>query len=87
VLRKLLLIWATDRIARLAHPFVQTYVDMYHKDDGDDPGSGNPEYDRRSTIAGQAEVAANRDHATLEVIAQRRMGFTLPRRATVERED
>jgi hypothetical protein len=79
VLRKLLLIWATDRVARLAHPFVQTYVDMYHDHGEDDAGSGRPGYDHRSTIAGQFEAAANRDHDTLEVIAARRMGFTLPR--------
>lgn len=82
MLRKLLLIWATDRIARIAHPFVQTYVDMYHGDDGDEPDSGKPGYDPRSTIASHAEVAANTDHATLEVIAQRRMGFTSARRAS-----
>jgi hypothetical protein len=87
MLRKLLLIWATDRIARIAHPFVQTYVDMYHAPDEDPADSGNPEYDRRSTIAGQFEAAANRDHDTLEVIAQRRMGFTSPRRANAERPD
>lgn len=82
MLRKLLLIWATDRVARLAHPFVQTYVDMYHKGDEDETDSGKLVYDPRSTIAGQAEVAANRDHDTLEVIAQRRMGFTSQGRAS-----
>ena len=87
MLRKLLLIWATDRIARLAHPFVQTYVDMYHTPDEDAADSGTVRYDPRSTIAGQAEVAANRDHDTLEVIAQRRMGFTSARRANDERPD
>ena len=81
MLRKLLLIWATDRIARIAHPFVQTYVDMYHKDDEDEAGSVKPGYDPSSTIAGQFEVAANRDHDTLEVIGKRRMGFTSQRRA------
>lgn len=86
MLRKLLLIWLTDRVARLAHPFIQTYVDMYHTPDEEDAGSGKPGYDPRSTIAGQHEVAANRDHDTLEVIAQRRMGFTSARRAS-ERPD
>jgi hypothetical protein len=87
MLRKLLLIWATDRIARIAHPFVQTYVDMYHTPDEDAADSGRPGYDPGSTIAGQAEIAVNRDHGTLEIIAQRRMGFTLPRRANAERPD
>jgi hypothetical protein len=82
VLRKLLLIWLTDRAARIAHPFVQTYVDMYHKGDEDETDSGRQGYDPRSTVAGQAEIAVNRDHDTLEVIAQRRMGFTSPRRAS-----
>ena len=86
MLRKLLLIWATDRVARLAHPFVQTYVDMYHRGDDEETDSGKLVYDPRSTIAGQAEVAANRDHDTLEVIAQQRMGFTSARRADAPRD-
>lgn len=79
MLRKLLLIWVTDRIARAAHPFVQTYVDMYHTPDEEAADSGKPGYDPRSTIAGQFEVAANRDHDSLEFIAKRRMGFTSQR--------
>lgn len=81
MLRKLLVLWAADRLARAAHPFVQAYVDIYHTPDEGPADSGNPEYDRRSTIAGQFEAAVNRDHDTLEIIARRNMGFTSARRA------
>lgn len=81
MLRKLLVLWAADRIARAIHPIVDAYESIYRTPDEDGPDSGTVRYDPRSTIAGQAEVAANRDHGTLEVIAQRRMGFTSQRRA------
>lgn len=71
-----------DLAARAIHPVVEAYAARYHTRAEGETDSGNPEYDRRSTIAGQFEVAANRDHDSLEVIAKRRMGFTSSGRAT-----
>lgn len=76
MLRRLLGIWAADLAARAIHPVVEAYAARYHDAGEDEQDSGSPGYDRRSTIAGQFEVAVNNDHDTLEVIARRRMGFT-----------
>lgn len=57
-------------------PVVEAFVELYADDEEPPAADVKPGYDPRSTIAGQAEVAANRDHDTLEVIAKRRMGFT-----------
>lgn len=75
MLRRMLVIWVADLAARVVHPVVEAYAIRYHDAGEDEVDSGNA-YDRRSTIAGQFEVAANNDHDSLEVIARRRMGFT-----------
>lgn len=73
MLRKLLVALAADRIARMIHPVIVAYVARYHDDDETGSDSGTLRYDPRSSVAGQAEIAANRDHDTPEVWA---FGFT-----------
>lgn len=76
MLRSLARIAARATARYVVMPVVEAFVELY-ADDGEPEAAGvKPGYDPRSTIAGQAEVAANRDHDTLEVIAKRRMGFT-----------
>jgi hypothetical protein len=57
-------------------PLVEEFLEIYADDGEAETADVKPGYDPRSTIAGTAEVAANRDHDTLEVIARQRMGFT-----------
>jgi hypothetical protein len=73
---------ASRRAALFLRAVLDAYLDIYHTPGEDGPDSGTVRYDPRSTVAGQAEAAVNRDHHTLEVIAQRRMGFSSTRRAS-----
>lgn len=72
---------ACYRLARMIHPVLLAYLDLYDQDD-DEPGSGEDKQriDLTGTVSGQFEVAANRDHGTPETVA--RFGFTSSRRTS-----
>lgn len=62
---------------KIVHPVLMAYLDIYTDDDEPEADSGTPlRADPHSTVIGQYEVAANRDHTTMELTAKHRpFGF------------
>ena len=71
------------RLARIIHPIIIAYVDIYHGDEEVEVDSGEAEDKQRmdltGTVTGHFEVSANLDHQVTEVIG-RRFGFGPPDR-------
>lgn len=70
----------TRKLAEFGIRVLAAFLDTYHDDDEPAADSGKPGYDPRATVAGQFEVAANRDHQTSEPVASD-FGFGITRRA------
>lgn len=67
--------------ARVVHTVLVAYLDLYVEDEPD-PGSGKAVYDPAGTVSGHYDVAANRDHDVLDVIAELPFGFSMGRTAS-----